>query len=101
MPFAESGEAKDIYLMRVGNGGYRTIVALMEDGTISAINTRALIEDHIVAVMDTLGGRDSFNGVEQEESEEGFSIIGKTEEGDDVILDPVLLTEEDEVQPAG
>lgn len=98
MPFAESGEIKDIYLCRIGNGGYRTIVALTEEGTISAVNTRALIEDHIVAVMDNLGGRDSFTDVEQEESEDGFSIIGKTEEGDDVRLDPVILPDEEEPQ---
>ena len=107
MPFSESGKeeegddaktgvAKDIYLMKIGNGGYRTIVALMDNGTLAAINPRALIEDHIVAVKDNLGGRDSFTGVEQEENEDGFSIIGKTEEGDDVRLDPVILTEEDE-----
>lgn len=107
MPFSESGKeeessdaktgvVKDIYLMKIGNGGYRTIVALMENGTLAAINPRALIEDHIVAVKDNLGGRDSFTDVEQEETEDGFSIIGKTEEGDDVRLDPVILTEEDE-----
>ena len=107
MPFAESGKdeessdaktgvVKDIYLMKIGNGGYRTIVALMDNGTLAAINPRALIDDHIVAVKDNLGGRDSFTDVEQEENEDGFSIIGKTEEGDDVRLDPVILTEEDE-----
>ena len=100
MPFAESGEIKDIYLMRIGNGGYRTIVALTDEGTVSAINTRALIEDYIIAVMDNLGGRDSFTSIEQEESEDAFSIVGKTEEGDDVILDPVILNEDGEVQPA-
>ena len=107
MPFAESGKdeegndemtglARDIYLMKIGDAGYRTIVALMENGTLAAINPRALIEDHIVAVKDNLGGRDSFTGVEQTEGETGYSIIGKTEEGDDVVLDPVILTEEDD-----
>lgn len=96
MPFAESGKASEIYLFRIGNGGYRTILALMDDGTVSAINTRALLEDHILAVMDNLGGRDSFTGIEQKENEDSFSIIGKTKEGDDVLLDPILLPEEDE-----
>ena len=102
MPFADSGDVKvkEIYLLSIGNGGYRTIVALMDDGTISAINPRALIEDHIIAVKDRLGGRDSFVGFEQAEDEDAFGIIGKTEEGDDVILDPVILEEEDDVQPA-
>lgn len=102
MPFADSGDVKvkEIYLLSIGNGGYRTIVALMDDGTISAINPRALIEDHIIAVKDRLGGRDSFIGVEQAEDEYAFGIIGKTEEGDEVVLDPVILEDEDEVQPA-
>lgn len=100
MPFAEFGKATELYVYRIGNGGYRTVVALMDDGTVSAINTGALIEDHIIAVKNNLGGRDSFTGVEQKESEDGFSIVGKTEEGDDVILDPVILSEDEEVQPA-
>ena len=102
MPFADSGDAKvkELYLFRIGNGGYRAIVALMDNGTVSAINPSALIEDHIIAVKDNLGGRDSFTGVEQEEGEDAFSIIGKTEEGDDVVLDPVILDEDGEIQPA-
>lgn len=99
MPFAESGKVKEMYLCRIGNGGYRTIVALIDDGTVSAVNTRALMEDHILAVMDNLGGRDSFTGIEEQEGEDGFSIVGKTEEGDDVLLDPVILSENEEPQP--
>ena len=57
------------------------------------------MEDHILAVMDNLGGRDSFTGIEEQEGEDGFSIVGKTEEGDDVLLDPVILSENEEPQP--
>lgn len=99
MPFAESGEAKDIYLLRLGNGGYRTILALMDDGTVSAVNAMVLIEDHIAVVMDNLGGRDSFVGLEQGESEEGFTIIGKTKEGDEVLLDPIILSDQARGEP--
>lgn len=98
-PFADSGKAKDMYLLRIGNGGYRTIVALMDDGTVSAINTRAMIEDHILEVSDNLGGRDSFTSVDQEENEYGFSIVGKTKEGDDVLLDPIILPDNEEPLP--
>ena len=99
MPFAESGKVKDMYLLRIGNGGYRTIVALIDDGTVSVINTRALMEDHIIAVMDNLGGRDNFTEVVQEEGEDGFSIVGKTDVDEDVLLDPVILTEDEEPTP--
>ena len=101
MPFSESGVVEEIGVYNIGNGGFRTVVALMDDGTISAINTRALMEDHIIAVMDNIGGRDNFTSIEQQEGEDGFSIIGKTKEGEDVILDPVLLTENGEVEPIG
>jgi hypothetical protein len=94
MPFAESGPIKDLYVYRIGNGGYRVILGVTEEGTVSAVNALALLEDHIAVVMDNLGGRDSFTGIEQESNEDGFSIIGKTEEGDDVVLDPVLLSNE-------
>lgn len=119
-PFAESGKAKDIYLCRVGNAGYRVILALMEDGTISAVNALSLLEDHICVVMDNVAGRDNFVGVEElnndtsadadgaeVEEGEGYSIIGKTEDGSDVVLDPVLLSDsaravaEDEEETTG
>lgn len=111
MPFAESGTAKDIYVLKIGNGGYRVILALMDDGTISAVNSLSLLEDHICVVMDNVAGRDNFVGIEQAENEDegegedgngntnderngnGFSIIGKTETGDDVVLDPILLSD--------
>lgn len=110
-PFAESGKAKDIYLCRVGNDGYRVLLALMDDNTISAVNTLSLFEDHICVVMDNVAGRDNFTGVEEtkvegegegesgggdvddERNGNGFSIIGKTETGDDVVLDAVLLSD--------
>ncbi len=105
-PFDESGKATDIFLCRIGNGGYRVILALMDDGTISAVNSLSLIEDHICVVMDNVAGRDNFVDIVEvdnnetygdngqiEEIEEGFSIVGKTEDGDEVVLDPVLLSE--------
>ena len=110
-PFAESGKAKEIYLCRVGNDGYRVVLALMDDGTISAVNTLSLFKDHIFVVMDRVAGRDNFVGVEEtkvegegegesgggdiedERNGNGFSIIGKTETGDDVVLDSVLFSD--------
>lgn len=99
MPFAESGKVKDMYLLRIGNGGYRTVVALIDDGTLSVINTRALLEDRIIAVMDNLGGRDNFTDVVQEEGEDGFSIVGKTEQDEEVLLDSVILSDDEEPTP--
>ncbi len=86
-PFGEFGKVKNIYLVRYGNGGYRTVIALMEDGTLSALSARELIEDHIAVVMPNISGRDNFVSVEQVEGEDSFGVIGKTADGDEVELD--------------
>lgn len=97
-PFEESGDVKDIYVVTYGNGGYRTIIALMKDGSISAVNGRALIEDHIFAVMDDVANRDNFVSVENVTEEDGSSIIATTEDGEEVILDYSLNFDEPEAQ---
>jgi hypothetical protein len=89
-PFADAGKVKDIYLVRFGNGGYRTVIALMEDGTLSALSANELIKDHIAVVMPNMSGRDNFVSVEQRESEDAFGVVGITEDGDEVELDDVL-----------
>lgn len=86
-PFKDSGKVKDIYVVHYGNGGFRTILALIDDGTISAVNGNALINDHIIAVMNTLAGRDNFVSVENVAEEDAISIVGHTEDGEDIVLD--------------
>ena len=95
-PFEESGAVDDVCVVVYGNGGYRTILALMHDGSISAVNGRALIEDHIFAVMDNVANRDNFVGIENivDEDEGAASIVGITEDGDEVILDYSLNFDE-------
>ena len=93
-PFEESGEVSDIYVMDYGNAGYRTIIALLKDGTISAVNGRALVEDHIFAVMDNVGNREGFTDVKNVQEEDAFGIIGISEDGSEVILDYSLNFDE-------
>lgn len=95
-PFEESGKVKDIYVVDYGNGGYRTIIALMKDGSISAVNGRALVEDHIFAVMDNVANRDNFESIENRTDEDASSIVGITEDGEEVILDYSLNFDEPE-----
>ena len=89
-PFADSGKVKDFYIVYYGNAGYRTIIALLDDGTLSAINGRALVEDHIIAVMNNVAGREDFTGVENVLEEDGLTIVGHTEDDEDVVLDYAL-----------
>ncbi len=95
-PFEESGKVSDIFVVDYGNGGYRTLVALMKDGSISAVNGRALVEDHIFAVMDNVANRDNFVSIENRTDEDGSSIVAITEDGDEVILDYSLNFDEPE-----
>ena len=88
-PFADSGKVKDVYLVRYGNGGYRTIICLMEDGSLSALSANELIKDHITVVWDNLTGRDTYVSVEERpsEDEDAYGVVGITEDGEEIDLD--------------
>ncbi len=88
-PFADSGKVKDVYLVRYGNGGYRTIICLMDDGSLSALSANELIQDHITVVWDNLTGRDTYVSVEERPSEDGdsYGVVGITEDGEEIDLD--------------
>ena len=88
-PFEDSGKVKDVYLVRFGNGGYRTIICLMDDGSLSAMSAKELIEDHITVIWDNLTGRDTYVSVEERlsEDEDAFGVVGITEDGEEVDLD--------------
>ena len=86
-PFEDSGKVKDVFLVRYGNGGYRTIICLMEDGSLSALSAKELIEDHITVVWDNLTGRDTYVTISQTQDEDGFGVVGVTEDGEEIDLD--------------
>ena len=88
-PFEESGKVKDVYLVRFGNGGFRTIICLMDDGSLSALSANELINDHITVVWDNLTGRDTYVSVEERlsEDEDAYGVVGITEEGEEIDLD--------------
>lgn len=88
-PFEDSGKVKDVFLVRFGNGGYRTIICLMDDGSLSAMSAKELIEDHITVIWDNLTGRDTYVSVEERLSEDGdaYGVVGITEDGEEIDLD--------------
>ena len=86
-PFKEFGKVKEIYLVRFGNNGYRTVVALMDDGTLSALSARELIEDHIAVVKPNISGRDNYVSLEEVKDEDSYKVIGKTDDGEEIELD--------------
>ena len=54
---------------------------------ISCVNAGALIEDHIIAVMNNVAGRDNFVKVENVTDESASGIVGTTDDGEEVVLD--------------
>ena len=88
-PFEESGKVKDVYLVRYGNGGYRTIICLMDDGSLSALSANELIKDHITVVWDNLTGRDTYVSVEERKSEDedSYRVVGITADGEEIDFD--------------
>lgn len=86
-PFADSGKVEKFFLIRYGNGGYRTLICLMDDGTLSALSANELIQDRIFIVMDNLTGRDNYVSVKQVQYEDAFGVIGVTEDGQEIELD--------------
>ena len=88
-PFADSGKVKDVFLVRFGDEGYRTIICLMDDGSLSAMSAKELINDHITVIWDNLTGRDTYVSVEDRlnEAKETYEVIGITEDDEEIDLD--------------
>lgn len=88
-PFEDSGKVKDVFLVRFGNGGFRTIICLMDDGSLSAMSANELINDHITVIWDNLTGRDTYVSVEERPNEAGdyIGVVGITEDGEEIDLD--------------
>ena len=88
-PFEDSGKVKDVFIVRFGNGGFRTIICLMDDGSLSALSAKELINDHITVVWDNLTGRDTYVSVEERPSEDGeaYGVVGITKDGEEIDLD--------------
>ena len=88
-PFEDSGKVKDVFLVRFGNEGFRTIICLMDDGSLSAMSAKELINDHITVIWDNLTGRDTYVSVEDRlpEDSDTYQVFGITEDGEEIDLD--------------
>ena len=81
---------KDIYVFPFGNGGYRSIIFLKNDGTVSAVNASSLIENKKIEVMNNLGEYTNIAKIEQKKESDGFLIIAVTDTGEKLILDEYI-----------
>ena len=78
---------KDIYILPFGNGGYRSIIFLKNDGTVSIVNASALIENKKIEVLDNIGGYTNVVSIEQEKDSSGSLINVVLESGEKYLLD--------------
>ena len=83
-------DVKDIYIFTFGNGGYRCVLLLKNDGTISALNSSALIENKQLEVIDNLGNLTNVSYIKQKQDMEGILIYAVLEDGKEEMLDGYL-----------
>ena len=81
---------KEIYIFTYGNGGYRCILLLKNDGTISALNSSALIENKQIEVMNNLGNLTNVSYIKQTKDMESYLIYAVLEDGTEQMLDEYL-----------
>lgn len=83
---ADDVSTMDIY--QYGNGGYRVIIFVRNNGTVSAINPTVLIDEHRIEVLDNLGELTNIVAILEEPAEDGSSILTAVDrDGNTTVLD--------------
>lgn len=77
-------------ILNYGNGGYRIVVFVRKDGTVSVIDPDILIQEHRIEIIDHLGDLTDIIGVYEQDEEDGTVIVAMDKNGDTVLLDPYL-----------
>ena len=82
--------ARDIYVLPFGNGGYRSILFVKNDNTVSAVNASSLIENKRIEVLDNLGGYTNVEYLESQKDDYASSINVVLDNGEKYSLDEYL-----------
>lgn len=85
-----ASDVQDVFVLPFGNGGYRSVLFIKADGSVSALSTDALINDHNIEVMDNLGGYTEVKSIESVQDPGGSLVNVVLENGDTFLLDPYL-----------
>ena len=80
-------DVKDIYMFTFGNGGYRSILFIKNDGTVSSISASGLIENKKIEILDKLGGYTNVVSIEQDNDQESMLINAVLKNGEKYMLD--------------
>lgn len=83
-------DAETFDILDYGNGGYRAIVFVRKDGTVSAVAPSPLIEEQRIEYIDNIGELTRITTIYQVSDESGSRIAVVDEEGDETIIDEYL-----------
>lgn len=85
-----ANDVADVFVVPFGNGGFRSVIFIREDGSVSALSAEALINNHSIEVMDNLGGLTDVKTIEGMQDVDAFGVNAVLNSGDTVMLDPYL-----------
>ena len=82
--------ARDIYVLPFGNGGYRSILFIKNNNTVSAVNASSLIQNKRVEIMNNLGGYTNVKSIESETDNYASVINVVLDSGEKYLLDKYI-----------
>lgn len=83
-------DCRDVFCYNYGNGGYRVILAIRNDDTISAISGKSLIEHRNLRLENNIGNFTDVETIEQHLDVSAFGILVKFKNGSEKFLDEYL-----------
>ncbi len=69
-----------VYLFTFGNGGYRTIIFIKNDKTVSSINASSLIENKKIVIDNNLGNLTDVESIKQDDDFLIYAVLSNKEE---------------------
>ncbi len=83
-------DCKEIFCPTYGNAGYRVLLGIKNDGTISAVSGKSLIEKKRFRLKNNLGDFKDVKTIEQHKDDSGSGIIVRFKDGSKKFLDEYL-----------
>lgn len=74
-------------LFTFGNNGYRVLLFVRKDGSVSMVDPIGLIDKHRIEVVDNLGGLKNITEIYEELDGDGTIVIAKDRDGTTTVLD--------------
>ncbi len=85
-----ANDVRDVYIFPFGNGGYRSILFVKNDNTVSAVNASSLIESKRIELINNLGGYTNVKTIESQIDNYASSINVILDNGEKYSLDEYI-----------